>query len=282
MPKETGVSRAVRVWLGVGTSVLIGAAGAGCTDGGSQPAGDPAAAGSVSQQADGASGPAAALAGSSVAGEGEGEGATGTDPVNDDVEYLHQLGQTRGHLDAFMALHRSGAHEMATTHAKHPESELYTNLEPAFDARGKAGFAQELDALTQAVANDGNVDAAYGDLMKAISENEPDADLATQLMAIATLARTAGKEFAIGVAEDGRVVNAHEYQDAWGFLTAAKEMLASHEPHNAQEAQAVALAEKQLDVGLAEFDTLTASRVDGKASVIHGAAARIEIEANML
>lgn len=171
---------------------------------------------------------------------------------------------------------------MAMTHAKHPESELYTDLKPAFEARGKTGFARELDALTDAVANGGDVDAAYADLVAAIGENEPDADLATHLMAIATLARTAGKEFAIGVADDGQVVNAHEYQDAYGFLVAASEMLTNHVPRNEQEKQALAMAEEQLRIGLGEFDTLTAGRVEGKASVIQGAAARIEIEANML
>jgi hypothetical protein len=282
MPKETGVSKAVRVWLSVGTSVLIGAAGASCSDGSSEGARDAAPAGDVAQEAAGGPAPAAAFPGPSAGGEGEGEGASGADPVNDDVEYLHQLGQTRGHLAAFTALHRLGAHDMSMTHAKHPESELYTGLKPAFEARGKAGFAQELNALTNAVANGGDVDAAYADLVEAIRENEPDANLDTHLMAIATLARTAGKEFAIGVADDGRVVNAHEYQDAYGFLIAAKEMLANHEPRNEQEKQALGMAKEQLNVGLGEFDTLTAGRVDGKASVIQGAAARIEIEANML
>ena len=202
--------------------------------------------------------------------------------MTDDVEYLHLLGQTRGHLAAFTALHRLGAHDMSMTHAKHPESELYKGLVPAFEARGKAGFAEELDALTEAVGNGGDVDAAYADLVNAIRENEPDADLATRLKAVSTLARTAGKEFAIGVADDGRVVNVHEYQDAYGFLTAAKEMLATQEAHNPQEAQALAVAKEQLNIGLDEFDTLTAGQVDGKASAIHGAAARIEIEANML
>ena len=282
MPKETGVSKAVRVWLSVGTSVLIGAAGAGCSDGSSEGARDAAPARDVAEQAAGGPAPAAAFPGPSAGGEGEGEGASGADPVNDDVEYLHQLGQTRGHLAAFTALHRLGAHEMSMTHAKHPESELYTGLKPAFEARGKAGFAEELDALTDAAANGGDVDAAYADLVEAIRENEPDAGLDTHLMAIATLARTAGKEFAIGVADDGRVVNAHEYQDAYGFLIAAKEMLANHKPRDEQEKQALAMAEEQLNIGLGEFDTLTAGRVDGKASVIQGAAARIEIEANML
>jgi hypothetical protein len=58
------------------------------------------------------------------------------------------------------------------------------------------------------------------------------------------------------------VVNAHEYQDAYGFLSA--------------------LADEQLEIALHEFAALTASRVEGNASVIHGAAARIEIAANML
>jgi hypothetical protein len=282
MPKESGVSKAVRVWLSVGTSVLIGAAGAGCSDGSRDAARDPAPVGDVAEQAARGPAPAATFPGPSAGGEGEGEGASGADPVNDDVEYLHQLGQTRGHLAAFTALHRLGEHEMSMTHAKHPESELYTDLKPAFEARGKTGFARELDALTDAVANGGDVDAAYADLVEAIGENEPDADLATHLMAIATLARTAGKEFAIGVADDGQVVNAHEYQDAYGFLVAASEMLTSHEPRNEQEKQALAMAEEQLRIGLGEFDTLTAGQVEGKASVIQGAAARIEIEANML
>ena len=245
-----------------------------------QPGTPPVRATSAAQAAGGSD--PATLPGPSAGGEGEGEGASTADPVSDDIEYLHQLGQARGHLAAFTALHRLGAHEMSMTHAKHPESELYTGLMPAFVARGKAGFAAELDALTDAVGKGANVDAAYADVMDAIRENEPDADFATRLMAIATLARTAGKEFAIGVADDGTVVNAHEYQDAYGFLTAAGEMLANREAADAQEAQALALAHEQLEIALAEFDTLTANRVDGDASVIHGAAARIEIEANML
>jgi hypothetical protein len=281
MPNDSGISKAVRVWLSVGTSVFIGAAGAGCTDPGDEAARDSAGAGDVAAQAAGAS-DSATLPGPAAGGEGEGEGASTTDPVSDDIEYLHQLGQVRGHLAAFTALHRLGAHDMAMTHAKHPESELYTGLVPAFAAHGKAGFADELDALTEAVGKGANIDAAYADVMNAISENEPDADFATRLMAIATLARTAGNEFAIGVADDGTVVNAHEYQDAYGFLTAAREMLANKEAADAQEAQALALGDQQLQIALAEFDTLTATRVNGDASVIHGAAARIEIEANML
>lgn len=281
MPTEKGISKAVRVWLGVGTSVFIGAAGAGC----SEPAGNaadrpPAAQGDVART-DGSNATASPQA-VSTGGEGEGEGASTASPVDDDVEYLHRLGQTRGHLVAFTELHRMGMQDMSMTHAKHPESELYEGLAPAFAARGKPGFAEELAALANAVERGTNVDTAYTNAVRAISDNEPQTDFATRLMAIATLARTAGMEFAIGVANDGTIVNAHEYQDAFGFLTAAEEMLADNRPANAEEEQAVVLAKRQLAVALQEFDSLTASHVDGRASVIHGAAARIEIEANML
>ena len=285
MPTEKGISKAVRVWLGVGTSVFIGAAGAGC----SEPAGNaadrpPAAQGDVARTDGGnaTASPQAVSTGGEGEGEGEGEGASTASPVDDDVEYLHRLGQTRGHLVAFIELHRMGMQDMSMTHAKHPESELYQGLVPAFAARGKPGFAEELAALASAVERGTNVDIAYRNVVRAISENEPPADFATRLMAIATLARTAGMEFAIGVADDGTVVNAHEYQDAFGFLTAAGEMLADHRPANAEEEQAVLLAKRQLAIALEEFGSLTANHVDGRASAIHGAAARIEIEANML
>lgn len=280
MPRETGISKAVRVWLSVGTSVLIGATGTACT--GEGDAGPDAAQSRDAGSETADSLPPASMPGPSAGGEGEGEGASTADPVTDDVEYLHRLGQARGHLMAFVALHRLGEHEQSMTHAKHPESELYADLVPAFDARGKPGFARELAALADAVENGGDVDAAYGEVRSAIAANQPEADFATQLMAVATLARTAAVEFSVGVESDGTVVNAHEYQDAYGFLTAAREMLADMDTTDAAETDARALADEQLRIALGEFDALTAQRVDGKAATIHGAAARIEVEATML
>jgi hypothetical protein len=254
-----------------------------CSDQGAEPSRDTDRPGAVAAEAargfGSGSGPAALSARSSG---GEGEGASSADPASDDVEYLHRLGQARGHLVAFLALHRLGAHEMSKSHAKHPESELYTGLAPAFAARGKPGFAAELAALAEAIEDNGDIDKACADVTKSISANEPDADFATRLMAIATLARTSGREFAMGVAEDGTVVNAHEYQDAYGFLTAARQMLASMDPADVEQEKSLALADEQLEIALHEFAALTASRVQGNASVIHGAAARIEVAANRL
>ncbi|MEX2495922.1 MAG: hypothetical protein WD448_07535 [Woeseia sp.] len=282
MPKNPCVRRAVRIWLNIGTSVLVGAAGVGCSDQPGETGRDALSSRDIADETPGTTRSATAIPGPSAGGEGEGESSSGADPVTDDVEYLHRLGQARGHLVAFTALHHLGQHEMAATHAKHPESELYADLLPAFAARDKEGFAGELAALADAAETNEDVGAAYDDVQNAIRENEPAAAFATRLMAIATLTRTAAVEYGIGVADDGTVVNAHEYQDAYGFLAAAREMLADTKTTSAAEAEAAALAKEQIETALGQFDTLTATRVDGDASVIHGAAARIEIKATML
>jgi len=212
--------------------------------------------------------------------EGEGEGVSTDDPGTDDIAYLHLLGQVRGHLVAFVELHRLGAMEMSATHAKHPDSELYGQLRPAFETRALPGFADELDALMDAVDINGDVEAAYQRTLSAIRQHEPEtANVATWLQATSKLARTAGDEFKIGVDADGSVVNAHEYQDAYGFLTAARDRLIAIDGTSDSEREALKASIEQLDIALAEFSTLTATTVEGRSAPIYGAAARIELEA---
>ena len=219
--------------------------------------------------------------GESEGGESEGgesEGASGgANPVTSDVEYLHRLGQVRGHLTVFIALHQLGAHEMSRTHAKHPKSELYADLIPAFQRRSMAGFANELEALSRAVADGGDLETAYRNVSASITKNEPNVSVATHLAAISKVTRTAGDEFNIGVTKDGTIVNAHEYQDAYGFLMAARKTLDRLKPDNNEEREAVDLAKQQLTTALKEFGDLTAAKTNGKSSVLYGAAARIEL-----
>jgi len=64
--------------------------------------------------------------------------------ATDDAAYLVQLGLIRGHLRVGHALLEGGADAAAATHSKHPSDELYADLEGAFEARGKPGFAPAL------------------------------------------------------------------------------------------------------------------------------------------
>lgn len=212
-------------------------------------------------------------------GESEGEGAAAGDPATDDVEYLYRLGMIRGHLIAFVELFRAGETEMAGTHVKHPESELYAALAPAFTARGEAGFEGALQDLVAAAKTGENVEATYEATIVAIRANAPDANPRTILLSIARLLSTAAAEFEIGVSDDGAITDPHEYQDAFGFLTAAREILSEVKTSDINASEAVAVAHEQIDLSLAMFGGLVATETQGSSTTIYGAASRIEIAA---
>ncbi len=215
-------------------------------------------------------------------GEGEGEGATAADPASSDVAYMHLLGLVRGHLIAFVELYQADARDMAMMHVKHPESELYASLRPAFDARGLGGFAEELNTLAAAAEAGEDVEEPYSQTVEAIRANTPDASVAEQLLAVSQIVRTAADEFDIGVEDDGTITNAHEYQDAYGFMIASREILSGIDTSDVNESDAVALAHEQLELALSSYNSLTDETTEGKASTLYGAASRIEIAARGL
>lgn len=213
-------------------------------------------------------------------GESEGEGAIGSgDPATDDVEYLYRLGLVRGHLAAFIELYRAGAYDMAAMHAKHPESEIYADLAPAFAARGATGFAGELATLANTAEARGDVEAVYEATVSAIRANNPSANVKTTLLAISKMAATAAEEFDIAVTDDGAIETPHEYQDAYGFLAASREMLSELETADINATEAIAITHEQIDLAMASFDGLVADTTEGEASTIYGASSRIEIAA---
>lgn len=270
------MTRRLKLMTGLSTLAAAGALTlAGC---GSEGEGESEASSSVSGDGQTVSGEAE---GENEGGEGENTAASG-DPSSDDVEYLRLLGLVRGHLIAFLELYNSGATEMAMTHVKHPESELYTSLAPAIEARGKPGFAAELSVLAAAAEAGGDVSDAFSDVISALNIHAGDAGVAAQLLGVSEIVRTAADEFDIGVEDDGSISTAHEYQDAFGFLVASREILSGLMTSDVNEAEAIDIAQEQISLSLDAFHSLTASETEGKASTIYGAAARIEIAARGL
>lgn len=201
--------------------------------------------------------------------------------ATDDAAYLVQLGLIRGHLRVGHALLEAGAGAAAATHAKHPSDELYADLEAAFDARGKPGFAPALSELAAAFAA-GDLDAAsaaHDAVKEAISDAESGVALNPVKGAdvILGLLRVAAWEYGVGIA-DGEVANAHEYQDAWGFTQTAKDWAAKF----AESGQSASVF-SAIQVRLNELDdlwpTLTPSNVTTAMNParLHGATAEIEI-----
>ncbi|SHJ22633.1 hypothetical protein SAMN04488012_10647 [Palleronia salina] len=213
--------------------------------------------------------------GSGEGGEGGEGGERGAMPgPSDAAQLLLALGLIEGHLTAGAAVRAEGETEIAMTHMKHPEDEIYSDLVPQLEAAGAEGFAAELQALTAAVQDGGDVEAAR-DAAQAKIEAARDAADATQadrVRAIAALTRVAADEYDIGIAADGSISNLHEYQDAWGFIQVANRMAERLEPGETRDKVVAALA-PTADVFPA---ILPQGTVEGSADVLYGAAARID------
>lgn len=265
-----------KVWLGLGAALISSSA--------ATQAADTAPFDSHSSQQ---SMQMAALAGEGGEGEGgEGEGGEGAGPADlakDDAAYLAHLGLVRGHLWVGVQLYKAGHKEMALTHMKHPGDELYAGLEVGFAAREEQGFAEALSALADAVERGQPVTEVEDRLIElergiADAENLASADLKTVLGSIETMVRTAAEEYAIGV-KGGEIVNAHEYQDALGFVEAAQKRLDSLSDMQTKEGpDAVKEVARQLSNIRSLWPALIPEgKIEGDASVLYGAAARIQL-----
>ena len=218
-------------------------------------------------------------------GEGEGGEGGNIDLAKDNAAYLAQLGLIRGHLWVGYKLYQEGHIDMAKTHMKHPEDELYAGIEPVFKARQVDGFAKELQILADAVngeKGDAAVKKAYQALQNQIAKSERIEDKSARdvLISISLMIRTAADEYAIGV-KNGDVVNVHEYQDAYGFTEIAIERLDSI---NSEQQQLAAKDIENTRQWLLELRDLWPTvdphgKLEGDASHLYGAAARIELAA---
>lgn len=273
-----------KVWAGVGTALLATSA-ATATAEQSDTDTYTALSSSVFSYSAMSLGEGGESGGESGEGEGEGEGATKADLSSDNAAYLARLGLIRGHLWVGLKLYREGHLAMAKTHMKHPEDELYAGLEPVFEARGVNGFGQELSDLADAVNNeqgDEAVELAYSKLLGAITASESMAKMTAKeaLLSISQMIRTAADEYAIGV-KKGEIVNVHEYQDAYGFTEIAIERLDRLSDEQKAQAQSDINNTKAILVKLRTlWPTVNPQGdVEGEASHLYGAAARIELSA---
>lgn len=199
-----------------------------------------------------------------------------------DADFLADIGFIKGHLLAGYTLYKQGQADMAKTHMKHPESEIYTDLLPELQERHAPEFADQLSALANAVetdAGDQAVDTAFAEVFAALdaaAQTVQDADRA-KLRAIAELASVAAEEYAEGVV-DGKLVELHEYQDAWGFVQTAqayaKDLTQSGDAKVAKAAQ-TSLA--QLEDLASSFPAIVPpTDINSDPSDLYVAAARIE------
>jgi hypothetical protein len=166
----------------------------------------------------------------------------------------------------------------------HAKEEAYEELEPAIEVRKVTGFEQELEAIAAAVQAGKSaveIDALVEKVSAAITAARgPEVKPVETIWAVQRLVRSAADEYGEGV-KDGKVVNAGEYQDAWGFVETARRIMAAL-PAETRERhrQAVTEIETELDKLKPAWPELTGKQpVTADRSLLPAAAARIELAA---
>ncbi|MEK7266280.1 MAG: hypothetical protein AAB227_09300 [Pseudomonadota bacterium] len=222
-----------------------------------------------------------------IASGGESEGAALVDVAHDKAAFYSALEIVRGHLLAGVELYNAGDRAMGSQHLRHPQAEIMTLLAPVFKASGAMNIDPALDALASASergAPPAEIAELYSAALSAISfasmANEP--TLKDQLLGVSKSLQTAGDEYTIGVV-DGAISNLHEYHDSYGFIATALQDLEVMHGASREENDAIKLAIEQVKIAASAAPDV-APPVKGlkPASVIYGAAARIEIIARGL
>lgn len=261
-----------KLWLALGATLI---ASTGCSDEEPKQSVDEPVAST-------ATAPTSAAEGGEGGEGGEAGASSNANVAEDNALYRTYLGLMRGHLHVGLQLYRDGAQEAAATHMKHPKDELYMKLLPGVEARGAEGFADELSALTNTVESGqpvADADTAYQDVLTAITNAEAaagEADTAVLGQVILQLVKTAAEEYDIAV-EDGQLINAHEYQDAMGFVKVASDLNQQLRENGAND-ELVQLIDEQLTVVQPAWPALIPpQQLDTDPSLLYGAAARIEL-----
>jgi hypothetical protein len=161
-----------------------------------------------------------------AAGEA-GESGTAIAAMDDQAQFIANLAMVEGHMRVALALYKAGNGKAALVHLKHPADELYTSLQPMLEARKAKGFANELEALNMAMQDQTkpeDIDALFVKMKAAIVSTRGDGESVSahaMVGAVEILLQSAAADYAAGVIK-GEVKVSKEYQDAWGFVQAAK------------------------------------------------------------
>jgi hypothetical protein len=151
--------------------------------------------------------------------------------IEEQPGYIAELGVFDAEIQNALALYQSSHLEAAKVHLSHADVIIYKRLLHRVLARRAVGFSGELSAFVKGM----NAGESYKSLKLkddklrlAISASRGKGDLISvvpMLTAVNLLMHKSADYFNSGVAE-GAVVDAGQYQDSWGFMKAAKAILA--------------------------------------------------------
>jgi len=218
-----------------------------------------------------------------AAGEGgeSGEGAA-LEGLSPDVSFLTILGQFEATHRIVAGLVANDDPATAKLHLEQSHHAFYEDIAEGLTERGDPSFEAQADQFAEAIESGADnatttelADTVIGIIHRTVHGSKP----ADVMAAARQLVLIAAGDFEGGV-EDGMVVEPQEYRDAWGFANVAEAWLAVVADHaDTKVAAAGDAAVRAMQPTAALFDGLDATETDGDASVLYGAAARIEIAA---
>lgn len=219
-------TKTLKLWMGIGTFALLGAgANAAEVHGHGQHA-------PVAVQVAQADHQHAAGGEGGEGGEAGHEQDIFTDyPAGEAL--VGRLLMIKGHLIVGQELYRAGRLDDAAPHYLHPTEEIYGLIDAEMKKRKLPGFEADLKALAGLVKQKkpaadvfAKQDAVLAKLEKAMTSADRKAPAFTMAVAPGVLSQAA-EEYKEAFTED-KLANPVEYQDARGFVTAARGYVAAH------------------------------------------------------
>lgn len=211
-----------------------------------------------------------------VAAGGEGEGAAPEDP---EVVLLRDLGRIEGSLMTALELYEQGDIAAAQNHFAQAVSGEFDTATGLLAEKGQA--LDQLISLEDAATAQQPLDAlrlATAEVQTALEAIRSDSSAFQQTTALVALMRFAAERYSIATAKN-TVTNLYEYQASWGFLNVIKTQATTMtQSDNSSVAKAGTKILGYLAATAPAFgDMMGQGITDMRASLIYGAAARIEL-----
>ena len=210
---------------------------------------------------------------------GEAGEAGAVDGLDPQVGFLVLLGLFDATYRIAGELQALGQTALAAEHLEFSHHAHYEDIADGVIARGFAPFEDQTHAYAAALGTGEDAQARLAGLLDIVATIRASEGAAHRMHADEVLLRIAGNDYAGGV-EAGQVLAEQEYHDAWGFTQSARADLEALSQQPEPVAAAALRALRALEPIAALFPGLLATEIAPEvadASVLHGAAARVEI-----
>ena len=182
--------------------------------------------------------------------------------------YVATLGELDAEAHVALALYQTRHAAIARSHLSHGDAIIHRRLLNRVLARRAQGFSAELKAFTKAIERGESfksVQKNYVALEAAIAASRGKGDLVKAVSMVTATGLLIGRSadyYSSGVG-NGKIIDQSQYQDAWGFMKAAKNIMADiSKSEKAKHAEEMV----QLDSALANLNALWPNLTDGDAN----------------